>query len=130
MLLLYPFCSVKEIEEQTHDADLKMYDLRTHLLKLPHVRQPDLLRVLQQLQPTWTGRTDPRNDSSAARAAGTDVRRPGRVSHQPRLVADFEVRIRAKGMAGAIWMGVRTARRENLRKRTHVRQARITAVAA
>ena len=42
----------------------------------------------------------------------------------------FEVRIRAKGMAGAIWMGVRTARHENLRKRTHVRQVRVTAVAA
>ena len=42
----------------------------------------------------------------------------------------FDVRIRAKGMAGAIWMGVRTARREHLRKRTHVRQARVTAVAA
>jgi hypothetical protein len=42
----------------------------------------------------------------------------------------FEVRVRAKGLAGAIWMGVRTARREHLRERTHVRQARVTAVAA
>ena len=42
----------------------------------------------------------------------------------------FDVRVRAKGLAGAIWMGVRTARREHLRKRTHVRQARVTAVAA
>ena len=42
----------------------------------------------------------------------------------------FDVRVKAKGLAGAIWMGVRQARREHLRKRTHVRQARVTAVAA
>jgi len=42
----------------------------------------------------------------------------------------FDVRVRAKGLAGAIWMGVRQARREHLKKRAHVRQARVTAVAA
>ena len=42
----------------------------------------------------------------------------------------FDVRVRAKGMAGAIWQGVRQARRDNLKPRTHVRQVRVTAVAA
>ena len=42
----------------------------------------------------------------------------------------FEVRARAKGMAGAIWMGVRQARRQYLKPRTRVQSARVTAVAA
>jgi hypothetical protein len=42
----------------------------------------------------------------------------------------FEVRVQAKGLAGAIWHGVRQARRENLTPRTRVSQARVTAVAA
>jgi hypothetical protein len=42
----------------------------------------------------------------------------------------FEVRVRAKGLAGAIWHGVRNARREHLRPRTRVQQVRVTAVAA
>ena len=40
----------------------------------------------------------------------------------------FEVRVRAKGLAGAVWAGVRQARREFLEPRTHVRQARICAI--
>ena len=42
----------------------------------------------------------------------------------------FEVRVRAKGLAGAIWHGVRQARRQNLKKRTRVQQARVTAIGA
>jgi hypothetical protein len=42
----------------------------------------------------------------------------------------FEVRARAKGMAGAVWMGVRQARREHLKPRTRVQSARVTAVGA
>ena len=42
----------------------------------------------------------------------------------------FEVRVRAKGLAGAIWNGVRQARREHLKKRTRVQQARVTAIGA
>jgi hypothetical protein len=42
----------------------------------------------------------------------------------------FEVRVRAKGLAGALWHGVRKARREHLKPRTQVKQARVTAVAA
>ena len=42
----------------------------------------------------------------------------------------FDVRVRAKGMAGAIWQGVRQARREQLKARTHVRQVRVTAAGA
>ena len=33
-------------------------------------------------------------------------------------------------MAGAIWQGVRQARRENLKPRTHVRQVRVMAMTA
>lgn len=40
----------------------------------------------------------------------------------------FEVRVRAKGLAGAIWNGVRQARRQHLKKRTRVQQARVTAL--
>ena len=39
----------------------------------------------------------------------------------------YEVRVRAKGLAGAVWHGVRQARREHLKPRTQVRQARVTA---
>jgi hypothetical protein len=42
----------------------------------------------------------------------------------------FTVRVKAKGLAGAIWGGVRQARRENLKPRTHVGQARVMAVPA
>ena len=42
----------------------------------------------------------------------------------------LDVRVRAKGMAGAIWQGVREARRDHLEARTHVRQVRVTAVGA
>jgi hypothetical protein len=42
----------------------------------------------------------------------------------------FEVRVRSQGLAGAIWKGVREARREHLRPRTRVKQARVSAVAA
>jgi hypothetical protein len=41
-----------------------------------------------------------------------------------------EVRVRSKGLAGAIWKGVREARRGHLPPRTHVRQARVTALPA
>ena len=42
----------------------------------------------------------------------------------------FEVRVRSKGLAGAIWRGVRQARREHLKPRTRVKQARVVAIAA
>jgi hypothetical protein len=44
--------------------------------------------------------------------------------------ADYEVRVRSGGLAGAIWKGVRQARREHLRPRTRVKQARVSAAAA
>ena len=44
--------------------------------------------------------------------------------------ADHQVRVRSAGLAGAIWKGVRTARREHLAPRTRVKQARVSAVAA
>ena len=37
----------------------------------------------------------------------------------------YDVRVRARGMAGAIWHGVRQARREHLKARTRVQQARV-----
>ena len=43
---------------------------------------------------------------------------------------EFEVRVRSQGMAGAIWKGVREARRGNLQPRTRVKRARVTAAAA
>ncbi len=42
----------------------------------------------------------------------------------------FEIRVRARGMAGAIWHGVRQARRDYLKPRTRVKQTRIMAIAA
>lgn len=42
----------------------------------------------------------------------------------------FEVRVRSKGLAVAIWRGVRQARRDNLNPRTRVKQARVVAIAA
>jgi hypothetical protein len=42
----------------------------------------------------------------------------------------FDVRVRAKGLAGAMWHGVREARRQHLPPRTVVRQARATIIAA
>jgi hypothetical protein len=42
--------------------------------------------------------------------------------------ATFTVRVNAKGLAGAIWTGVRQARREHLKPRTRVSQARVVAV--
>jgi hypothetical protein len=44
--------------------------------------------------------------------------------------AEFDVRVRSQGLAGAIWKGVRQARREHLPPRTRVQQARVSAVAA
>ena len=43
---------------------------------------------------------------------------------------DFEVRVRARGLAGAVWRGVREARRTHVKRGTHVRQTRVTAIAA
>ncbi len=43
---------------------------------------------------------------------------------------DYEVRVRSKGLAGAIWKGVRQARRERLKPGTRVKQARASAIAA
>ena len=43
---------------------------------------------------------------------------------------NYDVRVRSRGMAGAIWKGVRQARREHLKTRTRVKQARVSAVAA
>ena len=43
---------------------------------------------------------------------------------------DHEVRVRSKGLAGAIWKGVRQARREQLKPGTRVKQARVSAIAA
>ena len=42
--------------------------------------------------------------------------------------ADHRVRVRSGGLAGAIWKGVRQARREHLKPRTRVMQARVSAV--
>ena len=42
----------------------------------------------------------------------------------------FEVRVRARGVAGAGWRGVREARRTHLKRSTHVRQTRVMAIAA
>ena len=44
--------------------------------------------------------------------------------------ATFDIRVKSPGIAGAIWKGVRQARRQHLAPRTHVKQVRITAVAA
>jgi hypothetical protein len=44
--------------------------------------------------------------------------------------AEFDVRVKSQGMAGAIWKGVRQARRDHLAPRTRVRQARVSAVTA
>jgi hypothetical protein len=44
--------------------------------------------------------------------------------------ASYDVRVRSQGLAGAIWKGVRQARREHMKSRTRVRQARVTAVGA
>lgn len=43
---------------------------------------------------------------------------------------DHNVRVRSQGLAGAIWKGVRQARRQHLPPRTRVQQARVSAVAA
>jgi hypothetical protein len=43
---------------------------------------------------------------------------------------DYEVRVRSAGLAGAIWRGVRMARRDHLPPRTRVGQARVSAVRA
>ena len=43
---------------------------------------------------------------------------------------DYEVRVRSKGLAGAIWKGVRQARRAQLKPGTRVKQARVSAIAA
>ena len=43
---------------------------------------------------------------------------------------DYEVRVRSGGLAGAIWKGVRQARREQLKPGTRVKQARVSAIAA
>ena len=42
----------------------------------------------------------------------------------------FEVRVTAKGMAGAVWRGLRQARREHIKRSAHVRQMRVVAIAA
>jgi hypothetical protein len=42
----------------------------------------------------------------------------------------FDVRVRTQGLAGAIWQGVRQARREHLVSGTRVLQAKVTAFAA
>ena len=44
--------------------------------------------------------------------------------------ADHQVRVRSAGLAGAIWKGVRQARKEHLAPRTRVKQARVAAVGA
>jgi hypothetical protein len=44
--------------------------------------------------------------------------------------ATFDVRVHSQGVAGAIWKGVRDARRTNLKRGTRVRQARVTALPA
>ena len=41
-----------------------------------------------------------------------------------------QVRVRARGMSGAIWRGVREARRLYLKRGTHVREVRVVAIAA
>jgi hypothetical protein len=43
---------------------------------------------------------------------------------------DYEVRVRSKGLAGAIWKGVRQVRRERLKLGTRVKQARVSAIPA
>jgi hypothetical protein len=43
---------------------------------------------------------------------------------------EVEVRIKSKGLAGAIWKGVRAARKEHLKPGTRVQQARVSAVSA
>ena len=42
----------------------------------------------------------------------------------------YNVRVRSQGLAGAIWKGVRDARKAHLPPRTRVKQARVSAVAA
>jgi hypothetical protein len=42
----------------------------------------------------------------------------------------YDVRVKSKGLAGALSKGVRQARRDHLPPRTRVRQARVSAVAA
>ena len=42
----------------------------------------------------------------------------------------YEVRVTARGLAGAVWHGVRQARRTHLKRGTHVRQTRVLAIAA
>ena len=42
----------------------------------------------------------------------------------------YEVRVRSQGLAGAVWKGVREARRGNLKPGTRVKQARVSAIAA
>ena len=44
--------------------------------------------------------------------------------------ATFDVRVRSKGVAGATWKGTREGRRANLKRGTHVRQARVSALPA
>ena len=44
--------------------------------------------------------------------------------------AKHHVRVRSQRLAGAIWKGVRQARREHLAPRTRVKQARVSAVGA
>ena len=82
------------------------------------------------LQPARPGRADTRDDSPPSGARRTAVPGAGLVLHQTGMVGQFDVKVRAKGMAGAIWQGVRQARRENLKPRTHVRQVRVTALTA
>jgi hypothetical protein len=42
----------------------------------------------------------------------------------------YVVRVTARGLAGAVWRGMRQARRTHLKRGTHVRQTRILAIAA
>ena len=42
----------------------------------------------------------------------------------------FTVRVKAKGLAGAVWHGVREARRTHLAPRTRVKQSRINVMSA
>jgi hypothetical protein len=44
--------------------------------------------------------------------------------------ATFDVRVRSQGLAGAIWKGVREARRTHLKPGTRVQQARVNALPA
>jgi len=44
--------------------------------------------------------------------------------------ATVDVRVRSQGIAGAIWKGVREARRTNLKRGTRVRQVRATVLPA